>query len=172
MHEAPLAVVVMGVSGCGKTSVGERLAQALGATFIEGDAFHPPANIERMAAGIALTDADRQGWLETLAAQLGTAVDARRSVVLGCSALKRRYRDTLRSGAPGLHLVHLSGSRELLAARLAARRGHYMPASLLDSQLATLEPPGPDEQAITLDIAAATESLVQEALAQLRTPSP
>ena len=168
MYEAPLAVVVMGVSGCGKTTLGAQLAQALGATFIEGDAFHPPANLARMAAGIALTDADRQGWLETLAAQLGAAAQARRRVVLGCSALKRRYRDTLRSGAPGLRLVHLRGSRELLARRLAERRGHYMPASLLDSQLATLEPPGPDERAITLDIELATDTLVQTALAQLQ----
>ena len=168
MREAPLAVVVMGVSGCGKTTFGERLAHALGATFIEGDAFHPPANVARMAAGIALTDADRQGWLETLAGQLSAAAEARRSVVLGCSALKRRYRDTLRSGAPGLRLVHLSGTRELLAKRLAERRGHYMPASLLDSQLATLEPPGPDEDAITLDIELATDTLVQTALAQLQ----
>ena len=168
MREAPLAVVVMGVSGCGKTTFGERLAHALGATFIEGDAFHPPANVARMAAGIALTDADRQGWLETLAGQLSAAAEARRSVVLGCSALKRRYRDTLRSGAPGLRLVHLHGTRELLTKRLAERRGHYMPASLLDSQLATLEPPGPDEDAITLDIELATDTLVQTALAQLQ----
>ena len=172
MHPAPLAVVVMGVSGCGKTTVGERLARALGADFIEGDAFHPAANVERMAAGIALTDADRQGWLEALAEQLGASAKARRSVVLGCSALKRRYRDTLRQGVPALRLVHLVGSRELLATRLAARRGHYMPASLLDSQLATLEPPGPDERAITLDIAAATDTLVQDALARLQVPTP
>ena len=162
----------MGVSGCGKTSVGERLAQALGADFIEGDAFHPPDNVARMAAGIALSDADRQGWLETLAEQLGVSTKAKRRVVLGCSALKRRYRDTLRTGAPTLRLVHLSGSRELLAARLAARRGHYMPASLLDSQLATLEPPGPDEQAITLDLGAPLDTLVQQALAQLQAPPP
>ena len=168
MHEAPLAVVVMGVSGCGKTTLGERLAQELGATFIEGDAFHPPDNVARMAAGIALTDADRQGWLETLAGQLRDAAQARRRVVLGCSALKRRYRDTLRSGASGLRLVHLHGTRELLAKRLAERRGHYMPASLLDSQLATLEPPGPDDRAITLDIELATDTLVQTALAQLQ----
>ncbi len=172
MRKAPLAVVVMGVSGCGKSTLGERLAQELGAAFIEGDTFHPPANVARMAAGIALTDADRQGWLQTLATQLASAGAAGRSVVLGCSALKRRYRDTLRGGAPALRLVHLHGSRELLAARMTARRGHYMPASLLDSQLATLESPGADEQAITLDAGAPTETLVQDALAQLQAPTP
>jgi gluconokinase len=172
MSTAPLAVVVMGVCGCGKSTVGERLARELGALFIEGDAFHPPANVARMAAGIALTDADRQGWLEALAAQLAAARRAGRSVVLACSALKRRYRDVLRQGAPDLRVVHLHGGREMLAARLAARQGHYMPASLLDSQLATLEAPGPDERAITLDAGAPTDALVQSALTQLQATPP
>ena len=172
MSTAPLAVVVMGVCGCGKSTVGERLARELGALFIEGDAFHPPANVARMAAGIALTDADRQGWLEALAAQLAAASRAGRSVVLACSALKRRYRDVLRQGAPDLRVVHLHGGREMLAARLAARQGHYMPASLLDSQLATLEAPGPDERAITLDAGAPTDALVQSALTQLQATPP
>jgi gluconokinase len=162
----------MGVCGCGKSTVGERLARELGATFIEGDAFHPPANVARMAAGIALTDEDRQGWLEALAAQLAAAHRGGRSVVLACSALKRRYRDALRQGAPDLRVVHLHGKREMLAARLAERQGHYMPASLLESQLATLEAPGPDERAITLDAGAPTETLVQRALAQLQAPLP
>ena len=172
MSTAPLAVVVMGVCGCGKSTVGERLARELGALFIEGDAFHPPANVARMAAGIALTDADRQGWLEALAAQLADARRAGRSVVLACSALKRRYRDVLRLGAPDLRVVHLAGDRAMLAARLAARQGHYMPASLLDSQLATLETPDPDERAITLDAGAPTDTLVQSALTQLQAPPP
>ena len=172
MSTAPLAVVVMGVCGCGKSTVGERLARELGALYIEGDAFHPPANVARMAAGIALTDADRQGWLEALAAQLADARRARRSVVLACSALKRRYRDVLRRGAPDLRVVHLAGDRAMLAARLAARRGHYMPASLLDSQLVTLEAPGPDERAITLDAGAPTDALVQSALTQLQATPP
>lgn len=172
MSTAPLAVVVMGVCGCGKSTVGERLARELGALFIEGDAFHPPANVARMAAGIALTDADRQGWLEALAAQLAAARRAGRSVVLACSALKRRYRDVLRQGAPDLRVVHLHGGREMLAARLAARQGHYMPASLLDSQLVTLEAPGPDERAITLDAGAPTDALVQSALTQLQATPP
>jgi gluconokinase len=168
VRDAALAVVVMGVCGCGKSSVGERLAREIGASYIEGDAFHPPENVARMAAGVPLTDADRQGWLETLAAQLAGARKEGRSLVLGCSALKRRYRDTLRSGAPELRFVHLHGERDMLAARMAARQGHYMPASLLDSQLATLEVPGADERAITLDAGAPIESLVQTALAQLQ----
>ena len=172
MSTAPLAVVVMGVCGCGKSTVGERLARELGALFIEGDAFHPPANVARMAAGIALTDADRQGWLEALAAQLADARRAGRSVVLACSALKRRYRDVLRLGAPDLRVVHLAGDRAMLAARLAARQGHYMPASLLDSQLATLETPDPDERAVTLDAGAPTDTLVQSALTQLQATPP
>jgi carbohydrate kinase (thermoresistant glucokinase family) len=172
MSTAPLAVVVMGVCGCGKSTVGERLARELGALFIEGDAFHPPANVARMAAGIALTDADRQGWLEALAAQLADARRAGRSVVLACSALKRRYRDVLRLGAPDLRVVHLAGDRAMLAVRLAARQGHYMPASLLDSQLATLETPDPDERAVTLDAGAPTDTLVQSALTQLQAPPP
>jgi gluconokinase len=172
MSTAPLAVVVMGVCGCGKSTVGERLARELGALFIEGDAFHPPANVARMAAGIALTDADRQGWLEALAAQLADARRAGRSVVLACSALKRRYRDVLRLGAPDLRVVHLAGDRAMLAVRLAARQGHYMPASLLDSQLATLETPDPDERAVTLDAGAPTATLVQSALTQLQAPPP
>ena len=167
MASVPLAVVVMGVSGCGKSTVGQQLAEALGAAYIEGDAFHPPANVARMAAGIALTDEDRAGWLEALAAQLAAARREGRSVVLACSALKRTYRDTLRSGAPGLRLVHLHGRREPFAARLAARQGHYMAASLLDSQLATLEMPGEDEAPITLDIDAPPDVLVQTALDQL-----
>ena len=172
MSPAPRAVVVMGVCGCGKSTVGERLARELGALYIEGDAFHPPANVARMAAGIALTDADRQGWLEALAAQLAAARRAGRSVVLACSALKRRYRDVLRLGAPDLRVVYLAGDRAMLAVRLAARQGHYMPASLLDSQLATLETPDPDERAVTLDAGAPTATLVQSALTQLQAPPP
>ena len=172
MVTAPLAIVVMGVCGSGKTVVGEHLARALGACFIEGDDFHPPANVERMAAGIALADADRQGWLEALADELARAQAAGQRAVLACSALKRRYREVLRGGAPGLRLVHLAGASEMLARRMAARQGHYMPASLLESQLATLEAPGTDERAITLDAGASLESLVQSALAQLRPAYP
>lgn len=157
--------VLMGVSGCGKSTVGRRLAAALGVPYVEGDEFHPPENVARMAAGIALTDADRQGWLETLRDRLKQAAHEGQGLVLGCSALKRSYRDTLRDGAPHLMLVHLHGSRELLSTRLAARRGHYMPASLLDSQLATLQPPTDDERASIIDVAGDADAVVANILA-------
>ncbi len=157
---ASRSVVVMGVCGCGKSTVGRQLAAALGAEYVEGDEFHPPENVARMAAGIALTDEDRQGWLEALARQLAAARGAGRTLVLSCSALKRSYRDVLRRGAPDILFVHLTGSRELLAQRMNARAGHYMPASLLMSQLATLEPPGPDENALSFDIAQVPEAIV------------
>jgi gluconokinase len=147
----------MGVSGCGKSTVGKRLAQQIGATFLDADDFHPPANVERMRQGLALTDAERAPWLDALAARLAAADEP---VVLACSALKRSYRDALRRGAPALALVHLTGSPALLAERMGARPGHYMPPTLLPSQLATLEPPANDEHAITLDVAASTDDLV------------
>ena len=155
----------MGVSGSGKSTVGARLAQSLGVPFLEGDSFHPPANVARMAAGVALTDNDREGWLQTLAQQL--KLHTMLGVVLSCSALKRRYRDVLRSGASDLALLHLAGSADVLAQRMAARSGHYMPPSLLASQLATLEPPQPDEHALTLDITQPAPALVQRALTWL-----
>jgi len=161
------AVVVMGVSGCGKSSVGARLAERLGATFLDADDFHPPANVERMRTGIALTDAERAPWLAALAARLAAADAARESVVLACSALKRSYRDALRRGAPELALVHLTGSPALLAERIAARADHYMPPSLLPSQLALLETPAADEHAITLDVARPTGEIVATLVEQL-----
>jgi gluconokinase len=155
----------MGVAGSGKSTVGALLAHALQVPFLEGDSFHPPANVARMAAGIALTDADREGWLRTLADQLKQ--HAQSGVVLSCSALKRRYRDTLRSGAPNLALVYLRGAPDVLAQRMAGRSGHYMPPSLLASQLATLEPPQSVEDALTLDIARAPHELAHDALVWL-----
>ncbi len=158
-------IVVMGVCGCGKSTVGQQLAAARGVEFAEGDLFHPPENVARMGAGIPLTDADRQDWLATLANRLAAARQAGRGLVLSCSALKRSYRDVLRRGAPDLLFVHLTGSRELLSVRMNSRPGHYMPASLLDSQLAILEPPGADENARSFDVAQATESIVAALLA-------
>ena len=161
-------VVVMGVSASGKSTVGRLLAQALGLTYLDGDHFHPPENVARMAAGQALTDADRQGWLAALSMRLAQAKTAGEGVVLSCSALRRRYRDVLRQGAPRLQLVYLHGSRELLAARIAARTDHYMPPSLLDSQLATLEPPQPDEVALACDVAWSPQQIVDRLLASER----
>jgi gluconokinase len=151
------AVIVMGVSGCGKTSVGLHLAHRLGWPFLEGDAFHPPENVARMAAGIPLRDEDRWGWLDTIAARLALARTEGQPVVVSCSALKRRYRDRLRTTAPNILFVHLVGDRETILARMASRTGHYMPASLLDSQLADLEAPGADERVLTCDIGPAPD---------------
>lgn len=140
--------VIMGVSGCGKTSVGQALAARLGIGFVDADDLHPPANVAKMRAGVPLTDADRAPWLDRVAAVLHD----RAPVVVACSALRRAYRDRLRAGAGGpVTFVHLSGDRALIAARMAARHGHYMPPALLDSQLATLEPPTADE-ALTMGI--------------------
>lgn len=158
-------VVVMGVSGCGKTTVGQGLAAALGLPFIEGDDLHPPANVARMAAGIPLTDADREGWLQSIGAALAAEP---RGAVASCSALKRAYRDRLRAAVPGLRLVHLHGAPALLAERLALRRGHYMPPSLLQSQLDTLELPGADEHAIVLDIGLTPEQQLARAENELQ----
>jgi gluconokinase len=159
------AWVVMGVSGCGKSEIGARLAQAIGAPFIEGDRFHSESNVRKMAAGTALTDADREGWLAQLAAELAGACAHGAAVVLACSALKRAYRDTLRSSGCRLRFVHLAGARGTIAARMRARAGHYMPASLLDSQLRDLEPLQADEDGIVLDIDEAPEALVGRVLA-------
>jgi gluconokinase len=148
------------VSGCGKTEVGRRLAQRLNARFIDADDLHPPSNVEKMRAGIPLDDADRAPWLALLNARLREAVAAGESVVLACSALKQRYRDALAAGLPGLHFVHLAGSRELIAERLAARRHRYMPPTLLDSQFAALEPPA---NAIVIDIAQPLDAVVDAA---------
>jgi len=154
-----MRIVMMGVSGCGKTTVGRGLAAALGLPFVEGDELHPARNVERMRAGIPLTDEDREGWLDRVAEQLA----AHRGVVVSCSALKRSYRDRLRRAAPDLRLVHLQGAPRLIAERLAARRDHYMPPSLLQSQLDVLEPPQPDEQALVLDVDAAPAALIAAA---------
>lgn len=168
---APL-VVVMGVSGCGKTTVGKLLARQLKAEFLEGDELHPPRNIERMASGIALTDNDRRDWLLAIAQQLADARAGRHALVVSCSALKHSYRDMLRTAASQLAFVHIHASRELLEDRLKARSGHFMPSSLLDSQLQTLEPPGPQEHAITLDAALSPAEITTQAAAWLALPAP
>ncbi len=155
---APRAVVVMGVSGCGKTAVGQALAERLGARFVDADDFHPPANVEKMRAGFALDDADRAPWLARLNAVMRHALARGDSVVLACSALRQRYRDALAERLPGLCVVHLSGSYELIASRVAARRHRYMPASLLASQFDALEPP---HDAIVVDVTPALDEVVE-----------
>nr|WP_218023370.1 gluconokinase [Nocardia altamirensis] len=163
---APPLVVVMGVSGSGKSTVGTLLAAALGVEYAEGDDFHPPANVAKMAAGIPLDDADRAPWLDTVAAWLGDRAD--RGGVVTCSALKHAYRDRLRTAAPTAFFVHMAASRAELAHRLADRRGHFMPASLLDSQLAALEPLSEDERGTTVDATRPPEELVHAAAAAVR----
>ena len=157
--------VVMGVAGCGKTTVGRALADALAAEFLEGDAFHPPGNIRKMSAGQPLTDDDRWPWLERFAIEMG-AFDG--LTVGGCSALRRAYRDHIRRVLDEpVVFIHLVGSRELIASRMAERTGHFMPASLLQSQFDTLEPPQADENAISVGIDDSTAQIVDDILLQL-----
>lgn len=149
----------MGVSGCGKSSLGAALGERLGIGFIEGDSLHPPANVEKMRSGTPLTDEDRWPWLDLIAAELGAHDD----LIVSCSALRRVYRDRLRAGGEGVYFVHLAGSREVFAARMAARNHEYMPLSLLDSQLATLEAPG-DDEAFTLDVTMPLDAMVDSVI--------
>ncbi len=158
----------MGVAGAGKSVVGEALAAALDIDFVEGDEYHPAENKERMARGIALTDDDRRGWLQSLASRIGAAHDAGRGVVVACSALKRAYRDILRAPASELQFVFLKGPQALIAERLASRRGHFMNASLLESQFATLEEPSPDEGAWVCDIRQQPEEIVAGLVNRIR----
>lgn len=162
MSMAAVRWVVMGVSGCGKSCVGALLAARLGIRFLEGDSYHAPASVEKMRAGTPLTDEDRAGWLARLAAEIGAAAAAGEGLVLSCSALKRRYRDRLRAADPALRFAHLAGARELVAQRMAARAGHYMPLALLESQFATLEALQDDEAGLLLDIRKSPAQLVEE----------
>ena len=153
------ALVVMGVSGCGKSSVGAAIVQHSGGRLIEGDAFHPAANIEKMSAGIPLNDDDRAGWLQRLGEEMAAVVANGERPVLTCSALKRRYRETLRHAVPNLGFVFLNLSREEAAYRVAHRPGHFMPASLIDSQFATLESPEGETFTLAVDAAEPIEQL-------------
>lgn len=147
--DPPHRMVLMGVAGCGKSSVGTALAPHLGAEYLDGDDLHPPENIAKMSRGKPLTDADRAPWL----ALIGAALRPHQIRIIGCSALKRRYRAQIIAAAHApVTFIHLAGERVVIEARMRARKGHFMPPSLLDSQFAALEPPGPDESAITVDI--------------------
>ena len=164
----PQRVCVMGVSGAGKTVVGSLLADALGVAFLDGDDLHPPENVQRMAQGIPLTDNDRRGWLAAIATHVAEARRTGTGLVVSCSALKRAYRDVLRSADADLRFVHLTGDRALISQRLSQRVGHYMPSSLLDSQLATLEVPSVDEHAWTFDFADTPQAIVARIAERLR----
>ena len=145
------AVVVMGVSGCGKSSVAAALSDRIGAHMIEGDAYHPERNVQKMKAGIALGDADRQGWLERLATELANVVATGGIPVLACSALKRRYRDTLRAGVADLGFVFLEVSPDVVSERVSLRPHHFMPATLVQSQFRDLESPTGEARVLTID---------------------
>ena len=159
-------IVVMGVSGSGKSTVGAALAQRLGVPFADADDFHPQANIAKMTAGIALDDDDRSPWLDAIGFWLAQHSDV--GGVMSCSALKRKYRDQLRKHCPSTEFVHLSGSPEVIARRQASRLGHFMPASLMASQFATLEPLQPDEDGVVLDVDHDIDWIVASYMAQAR----
>ena len=159
-----IKLVLMGVSGCGKSSVGEALSGLLGMPYVDGDGLHPSQNVAKMAAGVPLEDEDRWPWLDLVAGVLRDQAPG----IVGCSALKRRYRDRIRAGAGGgVVFAHLSGSRDLIWSRMAARQGHYMPVSLLDSQFAALEAPEGEADAFAVSIDQATEEIAAEIAAEI-----
>lgn len=165
----PQQIVVMGVSGSGKSTVGAALAQRLQVPFADADDLHPPANIAKMSAGHALDDHDRFPWLETIGAWLAAHAEGG---VMSCSALKRSYRDHLRHLAPQVRFVHLDGSREVIVRRQAARPGHFMPASLISSQFATLEHLQPDEDGVVVDVDQSIDALVEQSVRLLAPTAP
>ncbi|MEU6124947.1 gluconokinase [Streptomyces sp. NPDC047123] len=161
----PHVVVVMGVAGTGKTTIGPLLADQLGVPYAEGDDFHPPANIEKMSSGTPLTDDDRWPWLDAIGGWAHGR--AGRGGVVSSSALKRSYRDRLRAAAPDIVFVHLTGDRELIEDRMSHRQGHFMPTALLDSQFATLQPLGADEAGVAVDVAGTPEEIAARAVRAL-----
>jgi gluconokinase len=163
-----IQVIVMGVSGSGKSTIGALIAGALGVPFVDGDSLHPQSNVEKMAGGHPLNDVDRWPWLATVGTTLADAGRHGSGMVIACSALKRVYRDAIRKTAPGTCFVHLSGSREVLTSRVEGRSDHFMPPALLDSQLATLEPLEDDESGIVVDVDQSVTAIVAEATSALR----
>jgi gluconokinase len=166
--QSPRALVVMGVSGSGKSTVADRLAARLSWRFEDGDSFHPPSNVAKMSAGQPLTDDDRRPWLQAIADEIDRVSREGERLVVACSALKRAYRDILSHGRNDVRFVFLNGSQELIASRLAGRKGHFMPPGLLASQFKTLEPPGPSEHPITVSIDAPVDTIVDDIIHQLK----
>lgn len=158
----------MGVSGSGKTTIARGLAEQEGWILLEGDEFHPSANVAKMKAGIPLTDEDRWPWLRAIAAREDQLLAAGQSAAVACSALKRAYRDILIGGRPGTVLIYLRGSKAMIGERVKSRKGHFMPPELLDSQFAALEEPGPDEHPVIIDIGGRPDDVVQDAIRQLK----
>ncbi|MCA3285964.1 MAG: gluconokinase [Roseomonas sp.] len=161
------AIIIMGISGAGKSTIGALLAERLGWPFADADGFHPPANVAKMAAGTPLTDADRWPWLDAIAAHIGAARGTGQPVVVACSALRRAYRERLRAGHGDLIFLHLAGAPEVIAARQAARQGHFMPPSLMASQFATLEDTGDEPDAVAVSVADTPQSVVDAAMVAL-----
>jgi gluconokinase len=161
------ALVVMGVSGSGKSTIADKLAERLGWRCEDGDRFHPASNIAKMSAGHPLTDEDRRPWLQAIADEIDRVCKAGERAVIACSALKRAYRDILVHGRDDVRIIYLNGTEELIAGRLAQRKGHFMPAGLLASQFRTLEPPGPGEHPVTVSIDASVDAIVDDIVGQL-----
>ena len=164
---APCALVVMGVSGSGKSTIADKLAERIGWTYEDGDKFHPASNVAKMKAGHPLTDEDRWPWLRAIAAEIDRGCKAREHLVIACSALKRAYRDILVHGRSDVRIIFLDGTQQLIADRLAKRKGHFMPPDLLPSQFRTLEPPTPDENPVTVSIDASVDAIVDDIVGKL-----
>lgn len=169
MDDSACALVVMGVSGSGKSTIAEALSRRLGWICDDGDRYHPSANVEKMRSGTPLTDADRIPWLQAIAARIDQACRTGSPLVISCSALKKSYRDILMHGRRDVAVVYLEGSRELIAERLSKRKNHFMPAGLLESQFDSLEPPLPSEHAVTASIDAPVDAIVERIVAALQT---
>src|SRR5450755_2259136 len=161
------ALVVMGVSGSGKSTIADKLAERLGWTYEDGDKFHPASNVAKMSAGHPLTDEDRWPWLQAIADEIDRVCKEGEHAVIACSALRRAYRDVLVHGRNDVRIVYLNGTRPLISDRLALRKGHFMPAGLLESQFKTLEPPGPVENPVTVSIDSSVDTIVDDIVRQL-----
>jgi gluconokinase len=167
----PCALIVMGVAGSGKTTIGEKLAERISWRYEDADTFHPPSNVAKMSAGVPLTDEDRWPWLMAIAAEIDRICAKGERMVVGCSALRRVYRDLLVHGRRDVRMIYLEGTQSLIADRISRRKGHFMPPELLASQFRTLEPPTPDERPITVSIDGAEDSIVDDIVRQLALPA-